>query len=107
MRKTPLGSKGQAINFIFTILCPQIEATFNESDVSASFGDVLIYDITPIPGSDSTVLVTFATNMKDAATPEATIVTSFLDVLDGSNMDQVQLNHKVLRNTFIIGAPRE
>ncbi|XP_033643557.1 uncharacterized protein LOC117303459 isoform X5 [Asterias rubens] len=83
-----------------------IEATFNESDVSASFGDVLIYDITPIPGSDSTVLVTFATNMKDAATPEATIVTSFLDVLDGSNMDQVQLNHKVLRNTFIIGAPQ-
>ncbi|XP_071795599.1 uncharacterized protein [Asterias amurensis] len=89
-----------------TDLKRDIEATFRESAISTGFGDVLIYDITPIPGSDSTVLVTFATNMKNAATPEATIVASFLDLLDGSNMDQVQLNHKVIRNTLIIGAPQ-
>ena len=81
----------------------QTEAAFKASSVAGDFGDVIIKYISKVPGSDVAV-VQLSLSFKQMLA-EVDIINAFLNQLYGSKGGQLPPNHKLKRETFIIGEP--
>ena len=78
------------------------EEAFRSSSLSESFGDAIVTDITQV--SEEVAMVKFSLNFK-VFVPEADIIQAFLSQLTGSDRGQLLPYHRLLAETFIIGAP--
>ncbi|XP_022099415.1 fibrillin-1-like [Acanthaster planci] len=80
------------------------EAIFRRSSLASTFGDVVVTDLSLV--TSSTAQVKMVVNFHTTQPGEFAIIQVFLSHLTGSNGGQLAPNHRLIRQTFIIGEPK-